>query len=242
MKILLIADVHANWPALSVIDETFDACLFVGDSVDYATEAGPCIDWLQQHMTVGVRGNHDHAVAQRITPPNGSGLRRLACATRPIHWETLERRQRKFLARLPVTSRVVLDGKVYYLVHATPRDPLDEYLNGDASTWASRLDAVDADFVCVGHTHTPYQLDLGRLQVINPGSVGQPRDGDSRAAYAVIDNGRVEFRRATYDIDKTLKHMREAGVPEPELDLAETFLRTGGRLSDDSAESSAMPQ
>ena len=229
MRILVVADIHANWPALAAIDEMFDACLFVGDAVDYATDPVPCIHWLERHVTAGVRGNHDHAVAQRILPPEGPGLRRLAAATRPIHWRNLDRSQRKYLARLPVTRRIVLGGLVFYLIHATPRDPLDEYLGCDAKAWESRLESVEADFVCVGHTHIPFHLDLGRLQVVNPGSVGQPRDGDPRCAYAVIDDGRVELRRVEYDIGRTLQQMKTAGVGGAELELAAAMLQTGGK-------------
>lgn len=228
MKILVLADIHSNWPALQAIDETFDACLFTGDLVDYATDPIPCIEWMRAHATVTCRGNHDHAVAQRVPAPEGSGFRRLAFATRPLHWDMLGARHMKYLARLPVTNRTVLDGKSFYLVHGTPHDPLDEYLIDDPRAWEARLREVDADIVCVGHTHIPFHLDLGRVQVLNPGSVGQPRDGDPRCSYAVIENGRVEIRRVEYDIGATVDQMRLCGLPDWALDLAEGILRTGG--------------
>lgn len=230
MKILIVADIHANWPALTAIRERFDACLCLGDLVDYATNPVPCIEWSQAHAFAAVRGNHDHAVAQRIPARRGTGFRDLAAATRPFQWKLLNAAHLKYLARLPVTRHLELDGRSFFLVHGTPRDPLDEYLTDDYEAWTARLEAVDADFVCVGHTHVPFHLDLGRLQVINPGSVGQPRDGDPRAAYAVIENGRVEFRRAEYDIDATLLQLKQTGVAPWALDLAETVLRTGGQL------------
>src|SRR5690606_5347881 len=118
MKILVVADIHSNWPALAAIDEVFDACLFLGDLVDYGTDPIPCIDWVRKHATATVRGNHDHAVAQQITPRPGSGFRQLAAATRPIHWQMLNASRTKYLARLPVTQRVILDGMTFYLVHA----------------------------------------------------------------------------------------------------------------------------
>ena len=68
------------------------------------------------------------------------------------------------------------------------------------------------------------------MQVLNPGSVGQPRDGDPRAAYAVIEDGKVHLRRVAYDIDATLAHLRQAGIDEETYELAESALRTGGRL------------
>jgi diadenosine tetraphosphatase ApaH/serine/threonine PP2A family protein phosphatase len=116
------------------------------------------------------------------------------------------------------------------MVHATPRDPLDEYLSDDAEAWLERLQAVDADFVCVGHTHVPFHLDMGRVQVLNPGSVGQPRDGDPRCAYAIIENGKVAIRRVEYDVDATLRQMKESGLGAEALELSEAVLRTGGRI------------
>jgi putative phosphoesterase len=229
MKILVVADIHSNWPALSAIEETFDACLFLGDLVDYATDPIPCIDWVRARASAAIRGNHDHAVAQRIPARDGSGFRGLAAATRPIHWKVLNPTRIKYLSRLPVTRQITLDGKSFYLVHGTPRDPLDEYLTNDSELWNVRLESIDADFVCVGHTHVPFHLNLGHVQVLNPGSVGQPRDGDPRCAYAIIDNGVVEFRRVAYDIDATLRQMRETGVNGDALALAENVLRTGGR-------------
>ena len=231
MRILVLADIHSNWPALAAIQEPFDACLFAGDLVDYATDPCPCVDWIRRHADAAVRGNHDHAVAQRVPARGGSGFRRLAAATRPLHWEVLDRSSMKYLARLPVTERITLDGLSFYLVHGTPRDPLDEYLLGDAAAWQNRLEQVEADFVCVGHTHVPFHQDLGRVQVLNPGSVGQPRDGDPRCSYAIIEDGTVHLRRVEYDIDATLEQMRASGLDDPTLELAATVLRTGGRLN-----------
>ena len=230
MRILLVADIHSNWPALAAIREPYDVCLFLGDLVDYGVDPIPCIDWVRRNAAVGVRGNHDHAVAQRVLPRPGSGYRGWAAATRPLHWNVLSRADQFFLARLPVTRSIRLDGKTLHLVHATPRDPLDEYLTDDAEAWATRLDSVEADFVCVGHTHLPFHLKLDRAQVINPGSVGQPRDGDPRAAYAIIENGKVELKRVEYDVEATIRKMRDAGLDDETLSLAVSALRTGGRF------------
>lgn len=231
MRILVLADIHSNWLALSAIRERFDACLFAGDLVDYGTDPLPCIRWVQDHATAAIRGNHDHAVAQRVAPQDGNGYRGLAAATRPIHWKLLGPDELRYLTELPVTCNVVLNDTVFHLVHGTPRDPMDEYLTGDAATWESRLRSVDADFVCVGHTHVPFHLDLGRVQVVNPGSVGQPRDGDPRCSYAIIEDGRVELRRAEYDVEAALRQMREAGLDGEALEMAEHTLRSGGAPS-----------
>jgi putative phosphoesterase len=230
MKILLLADIHSNWPALSAIQESFDVCLFLGDLVDYGTDPIPCINWVRDNCSAGVRGNHDHAVAQRIAARGTTGFRELAAATRPLNWEVLDNSHLKYLARLPVTHSMRIDDKTLHLVHATPWDPLDEYLMDDPRGWKERLAGVAADIVCVGHTHVQFHLDLGHIQVVNPGSVGQPRDGDPRCAYAVIENGNVSLRRVEYDIDATVRQMREVGLAGAALEMAEVALRTGGRL------------
>jgi len=228
MKILLIADIHANWPALSAIKESFDACLFVGDAVDYATDPVPCIEWLQKHATHWVRGNHDHSVAQRVTVRPGGTFRRMAAAMRPHHFDVLTDSQLTWLAEMPVTQHLTIGDHSFLLVHATPRDPMDEYIANTRDQWAARLDHVNVDFVCVGHTHIPMDLELDNTRVINPGSVGQPRDGDSRASYAVIEDGIVEFRRIEYDIDRTIRSMEEAGIDKTVVRKAGIILRSGG--------------
>lgn len=230
MKILVLADIHSNWPALSAIRESFDECLFVGDLVDYGANPVPCVEWVQANASAAVRGNHDHAVAQKIVARGGSGFRQLAAATRPLQWQLLDRKHLKYLARLPVTRHVRLGELRFALVHATPRDPMDEYLAADAAGWQARLGGIDADIVCVGHSHLQFHLESGGIQVVNPGSVGQPRDGDPRCAYAVIDDGKVLLRRVEYDIDQAVEDLRDAGITGEALELAESALRTGGRM------------
>ena len=229
MKILLLSDIHSNWAALSAIKESYDVCLFAGDAVDYGANPVPCVDWLRENADVAIRGNHDHAVAQRVPAREGTGFRSLAAATRPLHWEQLDRKQISYLTRLPVTKRIILDETSFYLVHGTPRDPLDEYLTDDAEAWKVRLESVDAKFVIVGHTHIPFHLDLGETQVINPGSVGQPRDGDPRCSYAMIENGQVQMRRISYDVDAAIDQLHKAGITGESMELAETVLRTGSQ-------------
>ncbi len=230
MRILLVADIHSNWPALQAIQEPFDACLVLGDIVDYATDPRPCIDWVRQFGTAGIRGNHDHAVAQRIQTRKKTGLGKLATAARPLHWEILTTEELAFLGRLPAVRRLELDSKKFFLVHATPRDPFDEYLKQDETAWAARTEGIDADFICVGHSHQPFVLQVGDKTVINPGSVGQPRDGNPECAYCIIEDGEVSLRRVPYDIDATLQQMQQMGVAPDTIDLAGHFLRTGGRL------------
>lgn len=227
MKILVVADIHSNWPALQAINETFDACLVLGDIVDYGTDPGPCVDWVRRNATYAIRGNHDHAVVQQVTARGGIGLKGLAAAARPLQRQLLDSSQLKYLSKLPVTQSFRLDGTRYLLVHATPRDPLDEYLGNDPAAWREVLQTVDAEVVCVGHTHLPFELDVDGIKVMNPGSVGQPRDGDPRCSYATIEDRKVTFHRVEYDIAATIDQMRSTGMDSWAVKLADSLLRTG---------------
>jgi diadenosine tetraphosphatase ApaH/serine/threonine PP2A family protein phosphatase len=140
------------------------------------------------------------------------------------------------LGSLPVTRRCTLDQARFLLVHATPRDPLDEYAIPDPEFWERRLADVDANVICVGHTHQPYVLEVGEKLVINPGSVGQPRDGDPRASYAVIENQRVELKRVEYPIEETVRSIEEGNLPEPAKSLLADVIRTGRMAKPDNGQ------
>lgn len=236
MRILLLADIHANWAALQAVEnEPFDVCLVLGDLVDYGLEPAPCIDWVRRRATYAVRGNHDHCVAQLVKVQGRSGFKYLSGVTRSVTQERLSSDDRRFLGSLPVTRRLNLEGTHFLLVHATPRDPLDEYVMNDQEAWERRLQDVDADVVCVGHTHYPYTLRVGEKWVINPGSIGQPRDGDPRASYAVIDNGNIELKRVEYPVEDTVRVVLESTLPEPAKALLAEVFRTGNLAKPDSS-------
>jgi putative phosphoesterase len=228
MRVLLIADIHGNWPALQAITEPHDVCLFLGDLVDYGLEPAPCIQWVRERARYAVRGNHDHGVAQYVNVVGRNGFKYLTAVTRPLTQERLTTEDRRFLGALPVSRRVTLDDTTFLLVHATPRDPLDEYAVDNVDFWKRRLQNVDADVVCVGHTHHPYVLEVGDKLVINPGSVGQPRDGDPRAAYALIEGNNVELKRVDYPVEDTVRVIQESSLPEPAKGLLAEVLRIGG--------------
>jgi len=234
MRILLVADIHGNWPALKAIEESFDFCLFLGDLVDYGLEPTPCIDWIRNKASYAIRGNHDHGVAQFVKVTGRNGFKYLTSVTRPITQERISSSDRRYLGSLPVSRRLNLDGTRFLMVHATPRDPFDEYAIADVDFWARRLVDVDANVVCVGHTHHPYALEVGDKLVINPGSVGQPRDGDPRASYAIIDNQHVELKRIDYPVDETVRAVLESSLAEPAKALLAEVFRTGGMSKPDS--------
>lgn len=234
MRILLLADIHANWAALQAINEPFDTCLVLGDLVDYGLQPSECIQWVQQHATAAVRGNHDHGVAQHVKVNGKNGFKYLTGVTRQITQERISSDERRYLGSLPISKRITLDGAKFLLVHATPRDPLDEYSIPDVDFWTRRLADVDAQVICVGHTHHPYILEVGNKLVINPGSVGQPRDGDPRAAYAIIENHRVELKRVEYPVEDTVATVVDSNLPESAKQLLVEAFRSGGLTKPDS--------
>ncbi|MGL4551147.1 MAG: metallophosphoesterase family protein [Gemmataceae bacterium] len=228
MRILLISDIHANWPALqAVASEPHDLCLFLGDLVDYGLEPAPCIDWVRDNARYAVRGNHDHGVAQDVVVNGRAGFKFLTGITRILTRERLGPDDLRYLGRLPVSRMVSLENTRFLLVHASPRDPLDEYAPADAEFWTRRLANVDADVVCVGHTHHPYVMEVGGKLVINPGSVGQPRDGDPRASYAVIEDYNVELKRVEYPIEDTVRVVEESSLSDGVKQMLTDVFRRG---------------
>jgi putative phosphoesterase len=228
MRILLLADIHANWPALQAIQEPHDVCVCLGDLVDYGLEPAPCIDWVRRNVHHVVRGNHDHAVAQDVRVNARTGFKYLTGVTRPITRERLGEEDMRYLSRLPLTRTVTLGDTRFLFVHATPRDPMDEYAPADPEFWGRRLADVEADVVCVGHTHQQYVLEVGGKLVINPGSVGQPRDGDPRAAYAIIEDNRVEQKRVDYPVEDAVRVILESTLPEDAKVMLTDVFRHGG--------------
>src|SRR5262245_54644759 len=104
MRILLLADIHANWPALqAVATEQYDVCLCLGDLVDYGLEPAPCINWVRGHAQHTVRGNHDHGAAQNVSVQAKAGFKYLTALTRPLTRELLSEEDRRYLGRLPIS-------------------------------------------------------------------------------------------------------------------------------------------
>jgi putative phosphoesterase len=227
VRILVVSDIHANWPALAAIDEPHDVCLMLGDLVDYGPDPTACVRWSIEHAHHAIRGNHDHGVAQNVPVEGDTGYRYLTRVSRPYQWAALGAEERRYLLQLPLTRRFTLDGKRFLLVHATPRDPLDEYVMKDPAMWAKRVESAEADIVCVGHSHMQFNLVAGDTVVLNPGSVGQPRDGDPRAAYAVIENGRIELKRVEYPVEETIARIDAGPLPDRAKWMLAESLRTG---------------
>ena len=230
MRIAVLSDVHANVVALdAVLDAagSVDAVWQLGDVVGYGPEPDLVVERLAGIGALGVRGNHDAAACGG---PEIDWFNPEAKAAMTWTRRTISDTTRAWLAALP--ERLV-DGP-FTLVHGSPRDPIWEYVTSIPVARAN-LQTLETPVGLHGHTHIPIvfrdrdgrveaatpadgssiALDGGRI-LLNPGSVGQPRDGDPRASFAIIDTdaGRCAWQRVSYDIASVQAAMRAVGLPE----------------------------
>ncbi len=232
MKIQIISDVHSNYEALRAVagaEKHVDQIWCLGDLVDYGPQPSEVVEWVRQHATLCVQGNHDFALAFNEDCRCGKRFRELSQASREVNRALLSSEQIAWLQQLPVTEEIVLENCRLRLAHATPSGDLYRYLMPGVTDieLAAELEGVLADVVLCGHTHFPTIRKVGSKLFVNPGSVGQPRDGDPRASYAVWDDGVVKLRRASYDIARTADRLRNSALsPEIATQLAQV-LQTG---------------
>ncbi len=228
MKTLVISDIHGNLAALeAVAAEPHDRLICLGDLVGYGPQPGPCVRWVRAHAALVVQGNHDRALGDGSPAGCRAEFQWLADALAPLGQAQLSREERAYLAGLPRSAVRELDGTRCLFVHATPGDPLYRYLGPDRAAWEAEVESLDVGLVMVGHTHLPFELALGGKRVINPGSVGQPKDGDPRAAYAVLENGACRFGRMPYDVERTVEELQATGADRDAVADLSLLLRTG---------------
>jgi len=238
MKILLISDIHGNWAALQAVlaaEPDVDQILCLGDLVNYGPQPAECVAWAMKTLTSDwlIQGNHDRAVALDEDPRSSVPYMALAAATQELSKRVLTPEMKQFLAGLQPLQRFQLDNAICIACHAVPSEPLYEYLppNSPVILWESELNAVNyPDFLFVGHIHLPTKTQFRRTLIVNPGSVGQPKDGDPRAAYAVWEDGEVYLRRAEYDVEQTIRAYRGTRLEPHIVDTLAEVLRTGGHL------------
>jgi putative phosphoesterase len=217
MQVGVISDIHGNRVALEAVlgdMPEVDALVCAGDVVGYNPWQAECVATVRERGVPTVTGNHDRAVAGETA----FGFNSMAGAGVRHARETLGEDHIEWLAGLPA-ERLACEGRVK-LVHGHPENP-DRYTY--PAEFGPHLPGEE-DVLVMGHTHVQHHEVYDEGVVLNPGSVGQPRDGDPRAAYAVLDldSLSVTERRVPYDIDRVVSAVREAGLPE----------RIGTRLRD----------
>jgi putative phosphoesterase len=222
MKIAIISDIHSNLEALNAVlrdigEITNIYC--VGDLVGYGPDPNKVIEILETLGIKSVMGNHDYATINNAP----IGFNELAAAA--VHWShrTISKENMRLLASLPEHLSITYDNLSLYLVHGSPRDPLNEYItpNTPNELLLQFLRQTEANILIMGHTHLPFYADFkeqGEGIVLNPGSVGQPRDHDPRASYCIInyedEKIGIEIKRVDYDIEKVSEKIKKAGLPE----------------------------
>lgn len=233
-RILLVSDIHANLVALDAVIEDarrngdFDSVWSLGDAVGYGPRPNECLDRLADLEAVTVAGNHELASTEQISVGD---FNRFARAAAEWTSSVLTDSARRMVEQMPL-NHVAGD---FTLVHGSPSDPVWEYVTDHVIAYRNLGDFDTA--VCLhGHTHVPAALGFDENNnpveqghgagetaniraghwFVNPGSVGQPRDGDPRAGYAFLDTEsmQAQFFRVPYDIEQTQSQMAEAGLPD----------------------------
>jgi len=243
MRTAIISDLHSNREALEAVlghirSQGIDDIVCLGDVVGYGPEPEICVDLVREHTNWCLMGNHDQALFLGALDFNSHARGAIEFTTRrmcPSWYSSGAKRARwKWLKELPLEKRV---GR-FHFVHGSPRDPVREYvLSTDGILNPEKLNSVFGSFEGValaGHTHHPglfddklqfhglagaetltLPLEEGRKYFINVGSTGQPRDGDSRSCYAVLEAHQVSWHRVTYDYRATMeKILRTTGLSE----------------------------
>lgn len=236
MRIVIVADMHSNLEAFEAVlahaaapagGGSIDRLWCLGDVVGYAADPGACVALLRRYPHAAVAGNHDLAAIGRLGTDDFNPM-----AARAAAWtgEHLSAEEHRYLSSLPFV--VVEDD--FTLVHGSLRSPEWEYLlSVEAAEEHLRLQ--ETPYGLVGHSHVPFvaveregsppdmipledgdvvELGDSRL-VVNPGGVGQPRDGDPRASYAMYDGEArtITLHRVEYDLETAQRKIREAGLP-----------------------------
>jgi predicted phosphodiesterase len=236
MNVLLLSDIHANLTALeAVLDDagSFDAVWFLGDLVGYGPDPNKCIQRVRSlsNLTALV-GNHDMATMGKIEIDTFNYE-----ARRAIRWtqKKISSKNLDFLRGLPTD----VEKDDITLAHGSPRQPVWEYIINTRTAWEN-FDYLSTLHAFVGHSHLPtvfqtgsddsrvnliipeenQTIELKDRMIINPGSVGQPRDRNPKSAYALFDSEQktIEFRRVEYDIAAVQKRMEKADLPRRHID------------------------
>jgi diadenosine tetraphosphatase ApaH/serine/threonine PP2A family protein phosphatase len=235
VRYLIVSDIHANLEALKAVLEhaagDYEAALCCGDLIGYGADPNGVVEWARESCAAVVRGNHDKACTglddlEWFNPVARTAAEWTQRALTPANAEYARSLQR---------GPVALNG--FHLVHGSPFDE-DEYVIS-AGEAAEAFGYMESRLTFFGHTHVqggflwnqtrvenlgrmPTRADRQRLDIdpecaylVNPGSVGQPRDGDARAAYAVYDtsDGHLVYRRVAYDVAEAQRKIHAAGLP-----------------------------
>ncbi len=233
MKILLVSDIHGNFPALKAVDKSlhadrFDLIINSGDSTVYAPFPNRVLERLRELQVVSILGNTDRKIIKLL---KGKSFKKPSKPEKRIMYtstaEALTLKNRKYLQKLPQKKVLKIKGKKLGIFHGSP-EHTDEFLF--AATPDSRFRKLAANSTCdiiiTGHSHTPYHKKIGGVDFINPGSTGRMFDGDPRLSCAVLKLKKqaitVRHYRISYDVDAVVQELARQHLPEI---YAEMYIR-----------------
>lgn len=218
MKIGIFSDIHGNLRALEAILDSFwnqgiKNLICMGDIVGYYHQSLEVLDSIMKLNIQSILGNHDAYL-----------LGKLKCSSEKwrVYFleqvkESISKEQLEWLSELPEFLEINLNGKKLAFFHGSPWDHLEEYIYPDSNKFES-FKTLNWDIIFLGHTHYPMVKEVGSVKIVNPGSCGQPRDGDLRASAVIYDSKKeqVFFIRENYNTQLTVEEARSAGV-DPEV-------------------------
>ncbi len=215
MRSAIISDVHANQVALNAVLGEIDSMginhiISAGDVVGYYPFPNEVIHLFKERRIVGIAGNHDRTVLRTQV----SSMNPIAGEAAQWTAKELNDSSRNYLASLPPRTHITIGGKLAGLYHGSPRDDVEYVFEEEAEPELLKLSGTR--LLILGHTHIPYIYRSREGTIVNPGSVGQPRDGDPRACFMVYDSTKDDFtiRRIEYDIEAVIKSISRAGLPK----------------------------
>ena len=227
MKIAILSDIHGNIEALRSVADSWDELWVLGDLVNYGPNPAEVVDFVRQNAEVVVRGNHDHAIGAGEDPRCSPAFREMAQAMKAYTESVLSGEQKAYLRQLPLTAQRDAGGQRFFLCHAVPSDPLFKYCPAERALWTPEAATVNADVILVGHTHLPFVLNFADRQVVNPGSVGQPKHGRPEACYAIWDDGLVVLKSQPYELDKAVRKLLALPIEVSVRNQLAEVLRSG---------------
>lgn len=219
MKLAVVSDIHANLPAFEAVlkemenEEDISKTICLGDLVGYNPFPNEVIEIIKREKIECIMGNHDYAVITK----DASWFNYMAADA--IKWtaKKIKKENLGFLKKLPFSMTLKLKNRTLFLVHGSPREPLYEYVEPWYSEELLKEFASKYSILALGHTHVPFFKLVGNRSkklVFNPGAVGQPRDNNSMASYAILDieKNSIEIKRVDYNIKKTADEIIVQGL------------------------------
>jgi putative phosphoesterase len=218
VRIAVISDIHSNYDALQTVLSAignYDALVCLGDLVGYGAQPNEVVTEIRSLRPKAiVMGNHDYAVATGDT----SGF--VQHAVQAVEWtrNKISPENLRHIASLRAKTTFTVNGVKIALAHGSPRDPLNEYVYPDTAEFILRSLVEDSggSILLLGHTHVPFLRKFDSTLVGNPGGVGQPRDGDARASYAILEpfaEPKFQIYRVEYDVDSAANKIVAGGLP-----------------------------